>query len=135
MSKKFGEGKGQPAHKNVEGPAHSKNAHFDNVKEHSNAPHSPGKSHALSGYEPGTGNVVPHKNNKQAGGKHRGTPGGFGGHHKHDHPMAHREVHHASMHNNGGHKGFHGEAKLLHTHKISERPMGAFRYSEVFKGK
>lgn len=99
----------------------------------------------LSSYSPGPGDIVPkkgehgrtkHEEKQQAGGKHRGTPGGFGGHHKHEHPMAHPEVHHASHHS---HKGMSGQPKppqhMLHTGKISERPVGAFRYHEVFDKK
>ena len=123
------EGRGQPAHKSAVAPKGLKKE-FGNVKEvGADKPHSPGKDKdGLSGYSPGPGSIVP----KQAGGKKRHTPGGFGSHHKHDHPMAHHEVHHASHHNHRGHKGHLGEHSMVHSGKLRKRPMGAFRYHEVF---
>jgi hypothetical protein len=104
------EGKGQPAHKDSVKPR-GLGMKFGNSKVVGSGPHSPGKNKdGLSGYTPGKGNIGP----KMAGAGH---------------PMAHSEVHHAT---HGGHKGHLGEHKLCCSNKISERPMGAFKYHEVF---
>ena len=99
------EGRGQPAHKSAVKPK-GLSTKFGNAHPGGHS-HSPGKDKGgLSGYSPGTGNVV---------------PTGKG--------LAHKSVHHAT---HGGHPGFLGEHKLAGSHKISTRPMGAFKYGEVF---
>ena len=107
-------GKVQKPHHDAVKPSHKLSYKFRAGGRDGPAPHSPGNtSHGLSGYHAGAGNIGP----KFPGEKH---------------PVAHPEVHHASRKEHK-HEGHHGEHKMLHSHKVSERPMGAFRFHEVMK--